>query len=125
MPELEERMGLSLCVHERDFIPGENIVDNIVNCVSASKKVVMLFSSNFVHSQWCQFELNYCLRHVMENDDMLLVVCLHDIPSRDLTPAMMAVMKTTTYIKWADDVDAIESFWGRILLGLNEILVIE
>nr|KAG5691245.1 hypothetical protein BaRGS_015213 [Batillaria attramentaria] len=27
MPELEGRLGLRLCLHERDFIPGKHIVD--------------------------------------------------------------------------------------------------
>nr|KAG5690994.1 hypothetical protein BaRGS_007341 [Batillaria attramentaria]KAG5712601.1 hypothetical protein BaRGS_029656 [Batillaria attramentaria] len=122
IPELEGRLGVRLCVHERDFIAGENIVDNIAGCVQQSKKVMMLFSKSFTQSQWCQFELNYCLNHVMHNDDMLLVVLLHDIPSRDLTPAMMAVMKTTTYIEWADEPEAQASFWGRMSIALNEIL---
>nr|KAG5687318.1 hypothetical protein BaRGS_011724 [Batillaria attramentaria] len=122
MPELEDRMGLRLCIHQRDFIPGQNIVDNISHSVEASKKVLMLFSKSFCESQWCQFELNLCLRHVMDYDDTLVVVLLHDIPSRDLTPAMMAVMKTMTYIEWDESPEAVASFWGRIRLALQEII---
>nr|KAG5700708.1 hypothetical protein BaRGS_029073 [Batillaria attramentaria] len=97
VPELEDRRGLKLCLHQRDFIPGKHIVDNIADCVESSKKVMMVFSSDFAKSPWCQFELTLCLTHVMDHDDALVITCLHDIPSRDLTPAMMAVMKTTTY----------------------------
>nr|KAG5701420.1 hypothetical protein BaRGS_032752 [Batillaria attramentaria] len=122
MPELEGRLGLRLCIHQRDFILGNPIADNIMECVEDSKKVMMLFSSKFVDSEWCQFELQLCLRHVMENDDILLVVLLEDIPSRDLTPAMMAVMKSMTYIEWEDEPEARTSFWGRMRLALNEIL---
>nr|KAG5691248.1 hypothetical protein BaRGS_015216 [Batillaria attramentaria] len=100
MPELEGRLGLRMCLHKRDFIPGKHIVDNIVHCVESSKKVMMLFSADFARSPWCQFELTLCLTHVMENDDALLVVHLYDVASRDMTSAMMAVMKTTTYIEW-------------------------
>jgi hypothetical protein len=57
MAELEGRMGLRLCIHERDFIPGNNIVDNIADCVSSSKKVMMVFSwtssaASGVSSSW-------------------------------------------------------------------------
>jgi hypothetical protein len=69
MPELEDRQGLRLCIHERDFIPGEQIVDNIARYVERSKKVMMVFSKNFVRSEWCQFELTYCLTHVMDYDE--------------------------------------------------------
>ncbi|XP_070209265.1 toll-like receptor 13 [Littorina saxatilis] len=122
IPELEGRLGLRLCVHERDFILGNNIVDNIADCVESSKKILMVFSNHFVRSQWCQFELAYCLRHVMDYNDALIVVCLGDVASRDLTTHMMAVMKTTTYIQWAEDDDAVASLWGRLRLALGEIL---
>ena len=122
MPELEGRLGLRLCVHERDFIPGKNIVDNIADCVESSKKILMVFSKDFVSSQWCQFELTYCLHHVMDYDDALVIVCLDDVTSRDMTTAMMAVLKTTTYIQWAELDEAVESFWGRLHLALHEVM---
>jgi hypothetical protein len=121
MAELEGEMGLRLCVHERDFIPGKNIVDNIAQCVERSKKVMMVFSRHFVRSQWCQFELTYCLRHVMDYDDVLIIVCVDDVVSTEMTSAMMAVLKTTTYIQWAEHRDAARSFWGRIRLALQDI----
>ena len=122
LPELEGRLGLRLCVHERDFTPGNNIVDNIVECVESSKKIMMIFSDSFVRSQWCQFELALCMRYVMDHDDALVIVCLNGVASRDMTGAMMAVLKTTTYIRWSTDPEAVASFWGRIVQALHEIL---
>jgi hypothetical protein len=63
MPQLEGHLGLRLCVSEQDFIPGRNIVDNIDDCVESSRKIMMVFSRDFVRSHWCQFELAYCLSH--------------------------------------------------------------
>jgi hypothetical protein len=122
MAELEGRMGLRLCVHERDFVIGNDIVDNIAECVERSKKVMMVFSRHFVRSQWCQFELTYCLRHVMDYDDALIIVCKDDVASGEMTSAMMAVMKTTTYIQWVGQDDAVRAFWGRVRVALHEIL---
>jgi hypothetical protein len=122
MPQLEEGLGLRLCIHERDFITGKNIVDNISDCVESSKKVMMLFSRHFKRSQWCQFELAYCLTHVMDYDDVLIIVCLDDITSYELPSTIMAVLKTTTYIQWSREPGAVRSFWGRLQLSLKEIL---
>nr|QNL15340.1 toll-like receptor 31.2 [Littorina littorea] len=121
MPELEDRLGLRLCVHERDFIPGNNIVDNIADCVQSSKKILMVFSRDFVKHQWCQFELTFCLSHAMDYDDALIIVCVDDVVSSEMTSAMMAVLKITTYIQWEEFADAIEAFWGRLRLSMNEI----
>ena len=122
MLQLEGQLGLRLCVHERDFIIGRNIVNNIADSVERSKKVMMLFSNSFVQRQWCQFELTFCLSHVMDYDDELIIVCLDDVTSRELTGAMMAVLKTTTYIQWVNDADAIASFWGRLGIALQEVI---
>nr|KAG5698157.1 hypothetical protein BaRGS_001752 [Batillaria attramentaria] len=125
MPELEDRLKLRLCIHERNFIPGTPIVDNIAECVEKSKKVLMLFSTNFARSPWCQFELAFCLSHVLDNDDFLVIACLHYIPSRDLTTAMMALYKTTTYIQWASSEDARRCFWGRLRIALHEVIPLD
>jgi hypothetical protein len=122
MPKLQGPFGLRVCDHDRDFIPGKNIVDNIVDCVDSSKKILMVFSRTFVLSQWCQFELAYCLSHVMEHEDALIIVCMDDIMSYEITPAMMALIKTTTYIQWVYHPHAIWSFWGRLEIALNEVL---
>jgi hypothetical protein len=83
-------------------------VDNIADCVERSKKVLMVFFNPFVLSQWCQFELTYCLRHVMDYDDVLVVVCVDDVVSREMTTATRAVLKTTTYIQWEEFDDGVD-----------------
>jgi toll-like receptor 13 len=125
IPELETRLGLRLCIHDREFVLGENIVDNIADFVQRSKKILMVFSKDFKNSDWCQFELAYCLTHVMDYDDALIIVCLDDVTSYELTSSMMAVLKTTTYIQWWETMDAIRAFWGRLQQALHEVLQLE
>lgn len=124
LPQLEGEggWGLRLCLHQRDFIVGKNIADNISDSVEGSKKVLMVFSEHFCRRQWCQFELQFCLRHVLDFDDALVVTCVGDVESRDLTTVMWAVLKTTTYIQWEEHPDAVHSFWGRLRVALQDIL---
>jgi hypothetical protein len=58
----------------------------------------------------------------MDYDDSLLIVVIDDVITRRMTEAMMAVIKTTTYIQWAEHQDAIHSFWGRVRLALADIM---
>ena len=84
---------------------------------------MVVFSRHFARSQWCQFELALCLQHVIDHGDALVITCVDDVTSGgDLTPTMMAVMYTTTYIQWAEEPDAKTSFWGRLRIALREIL---
>ena len=122
MPKLEEEMGLRLCVNERDFHPGKRILDNIVDCVGASKKYMLVFSKNFSQSPWCQFELDMCLTQAMEEEDVVVVVCLQDLPPRHLSGTMTAVLKTTTHLQWREGPDDMAMFWRRVTLSLGNVL---
>ena len=122
LPTLEGRLALRVCFHKRDFVPGKNILNNIVDSVKGSKKFLMVFSKDFAASRWCQFELDLCLGHVFDNDDDLIVTCLDDVASRDVTSTMTAVLRTTTYIQWPRDPDSAASFWNRLERALHQIL---
>ena len=122
LPTLEGRLGLRVCFHKRDFVPGKNILNNIVDSVKGSKKFLMVFSKDFAASRWCQFELDLCLGHVFDNDDDLIVTCLDDVASRDVTSTMTAVLRTTTYIQWPRDPRASDLFWRRLERSLHQIL---
>ena len=121
MPELEGRLGLRLCVHQRDFHPGRNILDNIEDCLESSKKAMMIFSTHFARSQWCQFELSLGLRHVMDRDDELLIVYLHDVAPRDLTAGMAAMMRTCTYLRWSERAEELTNFWNSLRMALRDL----
>ncbi|XP_063409653.1 uncharacterized protein LOC134692939 [Mytilus trossulus] len=49
--------GYECCLHERDFLGGNAIVDNIEKNIESSIKVVFLLSENSSASEWCQYEL--------------------------------------------------------------------
>ena len=43
-----EANGYRVCYHERDFMPGQPILDNIAQAIQRSKRIVCLLSTNFV-----------------------------------------------------------------------------
>ena len=45
-----------------------------------------------------------------------------DVASRDITMAMMAVLKTTTYSQGAEFHDAVDSFCEGLHLALHEVI---
>ncbi|XP_055080223.1 uncharacterized protein LOC129456528 [Periophthalmus magnuspinnatus] len=55
--QLEDR-GLRVCYHDRDFIPGWPILDNMSSCIQKSQKVLLVLSQDFVRSRWCLLEAN-------------------------------------------------------------------
>jgi len=53
---LEGKEGFKLCLHFRDWTPGDWIPDQIVKSVDQSKRTVVILSKNFVESVWSRLE---------------------------------------------------------------------
>jgi toll-like receptor 13 len=118
LPVARHTLGLRVCFHKQDFVPGKPVLNNIVDSVQACRKFLLLFSPAFAASSWCQFELDLCLSQALHcrPPGALIVVRMGDLASRDLTGTMAALMETTTYMEWRRDRDAIASFWDRLRL---------
>ncbi|XP_032850936.2 uncharacterized protein LOC116962106 [Tyto alba] len=50
--------NLKACYHERDFIPGKTIIENMVEAIQGSQKIVLVLSPDFIQSRWCLLEAN-------------------------------------------------------------------
>ena len=51
LPRLEEEYHLRLCLHDRDWLVGPDIVDNIVTSIENSRQTVLIVSNAFAISQ--------------------------------------------------------------------------
>ncbi|XP_060891842.1 uncharacterized protein LOC132972781 isoform X1 [Labrus mixtus] len=70
-----ESFGLQVCYHERDFIPGRTVLENMSDCIQESQKVLLVLSSEFVRSRWCLLEANMSLfRDCLERKPIIPVL---------------------------------------------------
>ena len=53
-----EEQGYKVCYHERDFLPGTPIFENIGNAITRSKRVLCLVSNHFINSGYCMAEFS-------------------------------------------------------------------
>lgn len=72
--ELEIRHAYKLCIHERDFVPGVGIADNIVECIGASKRIILVLSRHFLSSPWCQYEVQVALTELHQKRKSKLLI---------------------------------------------------
>ena len=101
---LEKEMGLCLCIHDRDFLAGEDIVDNITYSIRNSRKVLLVVSNSFARSQWCQLELTMAQHHLFETDrNNLILVMLEKIHDCFMSPRLALQLKLQTYIEWTSE----------------------
>lgn len=70
-----ESYHLQVCYHNRDFIPGRTVLENMSDCIQESQKVLLVLSSEFVRSRWCLLEANMSLfRDCLEHKPVLPVL---------------------------------------------------
>ncbi|KAM9028076.1 toll-like receptor 1 isoform 1-T2 [Ara ararauna] len=124
IPNLEKGEGcVQLCQHERNFIPGKSIVENIINCIEKSYKSIFVLSPNFVQSEWCHYEL-YFAHHKLfsENSNSLILILLEPIPPY-IIPAryhkLKALMAKRTYLEWPKERSKRALFWANLRAAIN------
>ncbi|XP_025893924.1 toll-like receptor 6, partial [Nothoprocta perdicaria] len=124
IPNLEKGEGcVRLCQHERDFIPGKSIVENIIDCIEKSYKLIFVLSPNFVQSEWCHYEL-YFAHHKLfsESSDSLILILLEPIPPY-IIPAryhkLKALMAKRTYLEWPKERSKHALFWANLRAAIT------
>ncbi|KAM4708405.1 toll-like receptor 6 isoform 1-T6 [Discoglossus pictus] len=124
LPSVEKDDGsLRICQHERHFIPGKSIIENIVNCIEKSYKSIFILSPHFVQSEWCHYELYFAHHKVFnENSDNLILILLEPIPQY-LIPSkyykLKALMAQRTYLEWPSEKSKQGLFWANLRAAIT------
>ena len=118
IPKLERENGLDLCIHQRDFIAGNAVTDNIINAIQSSKKTVIVLSRDFLKSRWCLYEFHMARMESIYSRDgnsTLIVVMLENMPPNKLMPLeMIDWIKQESYIEYTDDEEGNILFWENL-----------
>ncbi|KAM9324977.1 uncharacterized protein PAF06_001091 [Gastrophryne carolinensis] len=102
--------GLKICFHERDFVPGKTIIDNMIECIQSSQKTVMVLSPDFVRSRWCLFETNLSIFQDCMLHKSIVPIMLKPCP-------VPLHLSTLTYLE-ADDEQFFEKL-TQVILNKN------
>ncbi|XP_052078473.1 toll-like receptor 4 [Mytilus californianus] len=118
---LEREAGLKLCIHKRDFIPGNDIAGNITSAIHNSRKVVIVMSHNYLDSYWCMFEYNMAKVESIysrNKENILFLVFLEQMSPKDLPMIVLELVQSHSYIEYPNDEFGDTVFWNK----LREIL---
>ncbi|XP_017653681.2 toll-like receptor 6 isoform X2 [Nannospalax galili] len=118
-----EKEDIKICLHERNFVPGKSIVENIINFIEKSHKSIFVLSPHFVQSEWCHYELYFAHHNLFhEGSDNLILILLEPIP-QDIIPSkyhkLKALMAKRTYLAWPTEKSKRGLFWANIRAAFN------
>ena len=121
LPAMEEDAEFTLCVHDRDWLLGRDIVDNIVQSIESSRKTLLVVSNAFAISQWCQLELTLAQHRLLEEDrNAMILVLLEPLKRENITPRLLLQMKRQTYMEWTEDPVGQKLFWKKLRRALQK-----
>ena len=107
--------NFQFCLHQRDFIAGKTIFDNIIESVESSRHTVIVISRSFLQSQWCMYEFQEAFKQsIIERKRHLILVMLEDIKESELPKDLKRCIKTFTYIRKDDSI-----FLDRLIFALS------
>ncbi|XP_052105616.1 toll-like receptor 4 [Mytilus californianus] len=114
---LENEGNAKLCVHQRDFLPGQEITVNITNAIHDSRKTVCIITRKFLESHYCMFEFNMArMENIYSRDgrNIIFLVFLEQIQPREMPLMMLELIEKQSYIEYPNDEEGNIVFWGKI-----------
>ncbi|CAG2198258.1 unnamed protein product [Mytilus edulis] len=120
--KLEEDRNLKLCIHERDFIPGHDINNNMVTAIQTSRKTICIITRSFLESDFCMFELNMARMestHSRNGKNILFLVFYEKLSSKDLPLVLCEHIQKQSYIQYPSNEMGIAIFWDKISDAIN------
>lgn len=126
--ELEIKHSYKLCIHERDFLPGMGIADNIVECIGASKRIILILSQHFLSSPWCQYEVQIALTelHQKRKSKLLIPILLEDL-DENIEGSVKTFLSLIKAIKIPDDNSHTSwaAFWQELLRAMPDDRILD
>ncbi|OCT72907.1 toll-like receptor 12 [Xenopus laevis] len=127
VPNLEEkgRNTVNLCLHNRDFLVGKDIVDNIMDSIYKSRKTICLISYNYLQSDWCSLEMRMATYKLLaEKNDDLILIFLENISDYHLSAyhRLARIVRKKTYIDWPQEETEQAEFWERLRMTVLETM---
>eukprot|EP00094_Tigriopus_californicus_P005500 TCALIF_05301-PA protein Name:"Similar to TLR2 Toll-like receptor 2 (Canis familiaris)" AED:0.43 eAED:0.43 QI:0/-1/0/1/-1/1/1/0/305 len=130
LPALENEVpNVRVCIHERDFVVGKSIIENIVSSLESSRTCIIVLSKDYAKSEWCRFEAQMALRMFQEDErtsKMIVVIVRNRIPGPHLNKTLKTIIKLRTYLEWNDPEEGsspskrtLNTFFKRLRFSLD------
>lgn len=107
--------------YARDFKLGRFQISDIIENMTASRKVLVVLSHNYCHTRRRIYELDYALQIECEKEiEGIVVVKLPSVHAKDIPKLLKSRMERHLFIEWADNDDAQEHLIERLKVKLKE-----
>ncbi|XP_030051834.1 toll-like receptor 5 [Microcaecilia unicolor] len=107
----------NLCFEERDFIPGEDHINNVCDAIRNSKKTVCIVTKQFLKDGWCIEAFNFAQsRYFTELKNVLIMVVVGPLSQYQLMrySPIRTFVQRRQYLRWPEDLQDVNWFLNRL-----------
>ena len=109
-----EGAGFSILIGDRDFLPGNLILDEICRAVKECRKVIMLMSPDYKKSSWCQYEADAALDRTLRENKIVNLPILYNMSKEEIP-------ERYKWLNYLDYENEKEYFWDRLFISLSSM----
>ncbi|NXU52167.1 TLR5 protein, partial [Turnix velox] len=112
-----EKNRFTLCIEERDFLPGEEHINNIREAIWNSRKTICVVTKRFLQDGWCVEAFNFAQsRYFSDLKDVLIMVVVGSVPQYQLMKhrPIRNFLQRSRYLCWPEDYQDVDWFLNNL-----------
>lgn len=121
LENIEKESGIPLCIKDRDFEVGNALVDNIVENMSASRRIILIISRDMVKNSWCLFETRIAQEKILNREsDALIIIMVEDVSKESMSSSLRAFVNSSPVFNFPTKQYEEGPFWLNLIKLLRE-----
>ncbi|XP_008948457.1 PREDICTED: toll-like receptor 5 [Merops nubicus] len=107
----------TLCFEERDFLPGEEHINNIRDAICNSRKTICIVTRHFLKDGWCVEAFNFAQsRYFCDLKDVLIMVVVGSLSQYQLMKhqPIRNFLQRSRYLRWPEDYQDVDWFLNNL-----------
>ena len=115
--------GISMCLHQKDFLPGTYIAENILRAIKSSRKTVIVLSPAFLDSKWCMYEFNMARMEGIygrDGESIVFILMYEEIDISRISEEMRECLESESYLAYPQEEEENPYFWEMLTRALKD-----
>ncbi|NWR87108.1 TLR5 protein, partial [Furnarius figulus] len=112
-----DKNRFTLCFEERDFLPGEEHINNIREAIWNSRKTICIVTRQFLKDGWCVEAFNFAQsRYFCDLKDVLIMVVVGSLSQYQLMThkPIRNFLQRNRYLRWPEDYQDVDWFLNSL-----------
>ncbi|NXC41653.1 TLR5 protein, partial [Penelope pileata] len=112
-----DKNKFTLCFEERDFLPGEDHINNIRDAIWNSRKTICIVTRQFLKDGWCVEAFNFAQsRYFSDLKDVLIMVVVGSLSQYQLMKhkPIRIFLQRSRYLRWPEDYQDVDWFLNNL-----------